>query len=306
MKILILGGNGFIGGNLTKRLKSEGHFVKVIDLKEYPYGASEADEVQIADATTCEFELNQFDRIYQLGADMGGAGFVFTGDNDADILNNSLSINLNVLRQAKEQGFKGKIFYSSSVCCYPDEVEGVETDAYPANPPSNYGWEKLTSERVYLAYAKNYGLDTRIARFHNCFGPYGTYEGGREKSPAAICRKVYQADKEIEIWGNGEQLRPFIFIDDLLDGIEALMSSDFHGPVNLGPSEGITINQMIDIVCGIAHKWPHRNYVEGPTGGQTRNANNNLARTRLKWFPKRDLKESFETTYNWIKSEYEK
>ena len=241
-----------------------------------------------------------------MGANMGGAGFVFTGDNDAEILTNSLSINLNVLKQAKEQDFKGTIFYSSSVCCYPDEVEGKEADAYPANPPSNYGWEKLTSERLYLAYAKNYGINSRIARFHNTFGPYGTYEGGREKSPAAICRKVYQAKDEIEIWGDGKQLRPFIYIDDLLDGIEALMQSNHTTPVNLGPSEGITINELVDKICNIAGKSLKKKYIDGPTGGQTRYANNDLAQKVLNWKPKRDLTEGLVKTYLWIKEMLDK
>ena len=249
--------------------------------------------------------LKDFDRVYQLAAEMGGAGYVFTGENDADILTNSLAINQAILRKAVLDNFKGTIFYSSSVCVYPAGVEGKESNAYPANPPSNYGWEKLTSERLYFAYAKNYGLNVRVARFHNCFGPYGTYDGGREKSPAAICRKVLLAGKEIEIWGNGEQLRPFIFIEDLSDGIEALMQSDYVGPVNLGPDRGITINQMIDIVCEIAHKWPLRKYIDGPTGEQERYANNDIAKRELGWSPKRDLKESLEIIYNWIKSRYE-
>lgn len=308
-KALVIGAGGFIGHNLVKRLKSEGWHVNAVDLKKPLYEKSRADLFAVEDARTLRWSShygkgwNGFDRIYQLGADMGGAGFVFTGDNDADILTNSLDINLHVLEELKKADYKGKIFYSSSVCAYPDEVDGVEGDAYPANPPSNYGWEKLTSERLYQAYQKNYAIDVRIARFHNCFGPYGTYEGGREKSPAAICRKVVKADTEIEVWGNGEQLRPFIFIDDLLDGIEALMTSDFQGPVNLGPSEGITINKMIDIVCEIAGKTLTKKYIDGPTGGQTRNANNDLAQKELNWKPKRDLRESLEITYNWIKEQ---
>lgn len=305
-KILIAGHGGFIGHNLAKRMKVDGWHVTGVDLKTCPYENSPVDVEYVMDIREYQSDdWSQFERIYVLAAQMGGANYVFTGDNDADILSDSLSINIHVLQELKKANYKGKIFYSSSVCCYPDEVEGKEENAYPANPPSNYGWEKLTSERLYMAYAKNYGVDSRIARFHNCFGPYGTYEGGREKSPAAICRKVIQADKEIEIWGNGEQLRPFIFIEDLLDGIEALMQSDYKEPVNLGPSEGITINQMVDMVCEIAGKWPLRKYVKGPTGGQTRNANNDLARRVLKWQPRRDLKESFEKTYNWIKSQYE-
>jgi len=239
-------------------------------------------------------------------AEMGGAGYVFTGDNDADILVNTLSINQVVARKTVIDKFGGILFYASSVCVYPAGVNGKESDAHPANPPSNYGWEKLTSERIYFAHAKNCGLNVRVARFHNTFGPYGTYDGGREKSPAAICRKVIKADKEIEIWGNGEQLRPFIFIEDLLDGIEALMQSNFVGPVNLGPSESITINQMVDIVCEIAHKWPIRRYIDGPTGEQERHANCEMAKRELDWQPKGDLRESLEVTYNWIKSQYEK
>ncbi len=308
-KALIIGGHGFIGSHLVKRLKNEGFYVKVVDLKEFPYGETPADRAYIMDIRNFHNEegvdWNQFDRIYQVAADMGGAGFVFTGDNDADILTNSLSINLHVLQELKKANYQGKIFYSSSVCAYPDEVKGVESDAYPANPPSNYGWEKLTSERLYQAYSKNYGVNSRIARFHNCFGPYGTYDGGREKSPAAICRKVIKAEKEIEIWGNGEQLRPFIYIADLLDGIEALMQSDYKEPVNLGPSEGITINQMVDIVSEIAGKELTKKYIEGPTGGQTRNANNELAQKVLDWKPKWAFRDAIALTYLWIKEQIE-
>ena len=316
-KALVIGASGFIGHNLVKRLKAESWYVQGLDLKRPEYELTSADKFLQIDARDLDYwgfekegsyfdwDFNDFDRIYQLAADMGGAGFVFTGDNDAEILTNSLSINIHVLKELKKANYKGKIFYSSSVCCYPDEVPGVESDAYPANPPSNYGWEKLTSERLYQAYRKNYGLDTRIARFHNCFGPYGTYEGGREKSPAAICRKVYQATDEIEIWGDGNQLRPFIFIDDLLDGIEALMNSDFLGPVNLGPSEGITINELIDKVCSIAGKKLKKKYIPGPTGGAKRYANNELAKEKLNWEPKRDMTESLIKTYTWIAKQYE-
>lgn len=312
-KACVIGAGGFIGHNLIKRLKEEGWYVHGLDLKYPLYEETQADKFETGNASivyqdlsTSEFTWNDYTRIYQLAADMGGAGFVFTGDNDADILTNSLSINIHVLKELKKAGYKGKIFYSSSVCAYPDEVEGKEADAYPASPPSNYGWEKLTSERLYSAYRKNYGLDTRIARFHNCFGPYGTYEGGREKSPAAICRKVIEATNEIEIWGNGEQLRPFIYIDDLLDGIEALMTSDFHGPVNLGPDSGITINDMVDVISNHAGKFLVKKYVDGPTGGQTRNANNDLAKEKLGWSPKIPVAIGLYKTYDWIKSEMSK
>ncbi len=303
-RALVIGAGGFIGHNLVKRLKSEGWYVVGVDLKYPLYEKSDADEFLVSDIRRVDI-IRDYERIYQLAADMGGAGFVFTGDNDADILTNSLSINLHVLQELKKANYKGKIFYSSSVCGYPDEVEGKESDAYPANPPSNYGWEKLTSERLYLAYRKNYGVNTRIARFHNCFGPYGTYEGGREKSPAAICRKVIQAKDEIEIWGNGEQLRPFIYIEDLLDGIEALMTSEYGGVVNLGPddSQSITINQMVDIACEIGGKKLKKVYIEGPTGGQIRHANNDLAQKVLGWKPRRDFKDSLRATYDWIESQ---
>lgn len=306
-KALVIGGGGFIGHNLVKRLKKEGWWVKGFDLKYPVYEKTSADEFRIGDASKEVNVIDQsYDRIYQLAADMGGAGFIFTGENDADILNTSASINLNVLRQMREVkdiGI-GKIFYSSSVCCYPDGVRGVESDAYPANPPSDYGFEKLFSERAYLAYHRNYGIDVRIARFHNCFGPYGTYEGGREKAPAAICRKVLKSDGEVEVWGDGTQLRPFIYIEDLLDGIEALMESNFTGPVNLGPSEGITIDQLVYAVADIAGKDITIRHVKGPTGGYVRNANNDLAQMKLKWKPKWPLTDALKETYNWIKQQY--
>lgn len=299
----VIGAGGFIGHNLVKRLKSEGWEVTGVDLKFPLYEESPADDFFALDARVLNWEWNRFDRVYQLAAQMGGAGYVFTGDNDAEILSDSLSINIHVLKELKKAEYKGKIFYSSSVCAYPDDVAGHESDAYPANPPSNYGWEKLTSERLFLSYAKNYGLDVRIARFHNCFGPYGTYEGGREKAPAAVCRKVAQAEGEIEIWGDGEQLRPFIFIEDLLDGIEKLMQSNYTLPVNLGPDSGITINQLVDAVCGIAGKILSKRYIKGPIGGQHRHANNYTAQEVLKWEPRWELGDALKITYEWIKGE---
>ncbi len=305
-KALVIGGGGFIGHNLVKRLKKEGWFVSVVDLKKCPYEESPADTYHVADIRSVFFGFEAFDRIYQLAADMGGAGFVFTGENDAEILTNSLSININLLNVLARSKYKGTVLYSSSVCSYPAEVEGKESDAYPANPPSNYGWEKLTSERLYLAYAKKYGLDIRIARFHNTFGPYGTYDGGREKFPAATCRKVAKAEKEIEVWGDGKQERPFIFIEDLLDGIEALMQSDFKEPINLGPDESVTINEMVDLVCEIAGKQLKKKHVEGPTGEQKRQASCQLAKEKLNWKPKTSLKDAFTITYNWINEQVTK
>jgi len=303
-KALVTGAAGFIGHNLCKRLKKQGWTVVGVDRKTPEFETSVCDMFLIDDARHLNLEdlnLDSFSRIYQLAAEMGGAGYVFTGDNDADILSHSSEININLLEQLK--GFKGKVFYSSSVCAYPDEVEGKESDAYPANPPSNYGWEKLFSERLYLACAKNYGLDVKIARFHNTFGPYGAYKGGREKAPAALCRKIIESDGEIEIWGDGEQLRPFIYIEDLLDGIEALMQSSITGPVNLGPSEGITINQLIERIGKISGKDFTIKYIPGPTGGQTRHANNDMAQKELGWQPKRNLDESLKETYEWIKEQ---
>lgn len=298
---LVIGAGGFIGSNLVRRLKSEGWHVTGVDLKYPEFAESPANVFLIRDASVAQFIDTYYDRIYQLAADMGGAGFVFTGENDANIMTNSAGININVLRQVQVVGC-GAIFYSSSVCVYPDGVEGREEQAWPAHPPSNYGVEKLFSENLYLSYAKNYGLNVKIARFHNTFGPNGCFEGGREKSPAAICRKVVQSDGTIELWGDGEQVRPFIYIDDLLDGIEALMQSDFSGPVNLGPSEGITINQLVDIVEQWSGKTLERKYIPGPTGEKVRHANNNLAKEKLGWEPKCPLGGSLIATYEWIKS----
>jgi GDP-D-mannose 3', 5'-epimerase len=308
-RALVVGAGGFIGHNLVRRLKNEGWHVTGIDLVHPKFEPSPADEFNIVDAAHGHVVDKHYHRIYQLAADMGGAGHVFTGANDAEILANSAGININVLNQARQMGV-GAIFYSSSVCVYPDDVVGREEDAYPANPPSNYGFEKLFSERLYLALAKNHGLNVRIARFHNCFGPFGTFEGGREKAPAAICRKVVEAADggEIEIWGDGEQLRPFIFIEDLLDGIEALMRSGLREPVNLGPISGdeVTINQLVDMACRVSGKQLRKNHVPGPTGGQTRRANNDLARKELSWSPRRNLKESLELTYRWVESQIER
>ena len=297
-----IGSSGFIGNNLVRRLQSEGWTVYGMDVKYPEY--KKPHFFHPCDASQADFsEFFGFDRIYQLAANMGGAGFVFTGENDVEILTNSSSINLNLLRQAAQHKYQGTIFYSSSVCVYPAECEGKENDAYPANPPSNYGWEKLFSERLYQAYAKKYGLNVKIARFHNTFGPYGTYEGGREKFPAAVCRKVAQAKDEIEIWGDGLQERPFIFIEDLLDGIEALVVSDFSGPVNLGPEETVTINETVDLVCEIAGKNLVKKHIDGPTGEIKRHTSIELAKEKLNWSPWRDFRESLAITYQWIEQQ---
>lgn len=241
---------------------------------------------------------------------MGGAGYVFSGDHDADIIHNSAMINLNIAEALK--GSKTKIFYSSSACMYPQQIQGdvnnpglKESDAYPGNPDSEYGWEKLFSERLYLAYARNYGLDIRIARFHNIYGPEGTYEGGREKAPAAICRKVVHAESEIEIWGDGEQTRSFLYINDCIEAVRRLMESDFHGPVNIGSEEMVSINSLAEMVMVIANKPLSIKHIDGPQGVRGRNSDNTLIFEKLIWAPKYSLMEGITKTYNWIKSQWD-
>lgn len=314
-KALVIGAGGFIGSNLVERLKKEGWYVVGLDRKYPEYNDSLADKFIITDARTWEID-RYYDRIYQLAAEMGGAGYIFSGENDYDILTNSLEINLNIARQLfwNNTGFPvnkngrqlkcGTLFYSSSACAYPDGVEGREEDAYPANPPYDYGWEKLISERIYQALARKNGLNIRIARFQNCFGPYGTYKGGREKAPAAISRKIIESNGEIEIWGDGEQIRPFIYIEDLLDGIEVLMQSDFDKPVNIGPSDGITINHLIALLKGISGKEFSVKYIDGPLGERHRRCNNELMKS-LGWEPKWTLGKALNETYQWIKAQYE-
>jgi len=299
---LIIGGGGFIGHNLVKRLKSEGWSVAAVDLKLPEFEPSPADDFILADAT--EWRIDKYyDRIYQLAADMGGAGHIFTGDNDADIMTNSASINLNIAKQAKDKC--GVIFYSSSACVYSPEAaakRAKEEDAYPATPDSNYGWEKLFSERVYQAYAKNYGLNIRLARFNNTYGPLSTYKGGREKSPAAICRKVIEHElygKEIEIWGDGQQVREFVYIDDLLDGIEAILQSDIKTPINIGPETNITIDEMVRILTHDPVK-----HIDGPVGLQIRLTSYDIIKS-LGWKPKVSIEEGLKRTYNWIQTQYE-
>lgn len=309
---LVLGGGGFIGHNLVKRLKREGWTVHAVDLYLPRYEETQADIFWAEDAREYEIvnktprldlkKFEYYDRIYQLAAEMGGAGYIFSGEHDADVLSNSLAINLNITKQAV--GKCGTLFFSSSACAYPDGVEGKEEDAYPANPPFDYGWEKIISERIYQAYARNYGLNIRIARFQNCFGPFGSYKGGREKAPAALSRKIIESNGEIEIWGNGEQVRPFVYIEDLLDGIEILMQSDYKEPVNLGPSEGITINYLIALLKGISGKEFTVKYIKGPTGELHRKCNNDLAKS-LGWEPKVPLGKALAETYSWVKSHYD-
>ena len=275
-KCVVLGAGGFIGGHLVTKLKSRGYWVRGIDIKRHEFKKTDADEFIIADLrdkSAVELVIDDtINEVYQLAADMGGAEFIFTGDNDANIMHNSAIINLHVCEVCVKRGVE-KVFYSSSACIYPehnqldpDNPNCEESSAYPANPDSEYGWEKLFSERLFLSFKRNKGLNVKIARFHNIFGPYGTWRGGREKAPAAICRKVAQSDGEIEIFGDGKQTRSFLFVDECVEGIVRLMESDFSGPVNIGSDEMVTINQLVDIVCDIAQKNATKKHIPGPLG----------------------------------------
>jgi nucleoside-diphosphate-sugar epimerase len=310
---LVCGAGGFIGSHLVKRLKHEGYWVRGVDLKIPEFSNTAADDFQIGDLRDtgfCEKLLEiEVDEIYQLAADMGGAGYIFSGDNDAAVMHNSATINLNML-EASRKAKVGKIFYSSSACIYPeynqrdpDNPKCSEESAYPAAPDSEYGWEKLFSERLYFAFYRNYELDVRVARFHNIFGPEGTWRGGREKAPAAICRKVAEAPENgtIEIWGDGKQTRSFLYIDECLDGIRRLMDShSFRGPVNIGSEEMISINGLVNMVASIAGKTISIKHIEGPLGVRGRNSDNALLREKVKWAPKMPLREGMNITYQWI------
>lgn len=306
-RALVIGAGGFIGHNLVNWLKGEGWFVVGIDLKAPPFENTRADSFVIDDIRRLApvLDYSQYDRIYQLAAQMGGAGYIFTGKNDIDVLSDSVEINLELLKELKD--YRGTIFYSSSVCVYPEGVLGKEADAYPANPPFIYGWEKLTSEQLYQLYAEKYGLNVKIARFHNTFGPHGTFDGERAKAPAALCYKVIKAQDgdKIEVWGNGKQIRPFIFIEDLLIGIEALVTSKFMGPVNLGPDDDqtISIGDFVDRIIGISGKSIGIKYINGPTGEWIRHADNELAKSKLKWQPQISLDEALAITYSWIQNQ---
>ena len=317
-KALVCGAGGFIGSHLVKRLKSEGFWVRGMDLKYPEFSATEADDFLIGDLRdplVCRATVDQhFDEVYQLAADMGGAGFVFTGENDADIMHNSALINLNMLEACHRRNVK-RIFYSSSACMYPeynqmdpDNPNCAEDSAYPANPDSEYGWEKLFSERLYLALHRNYGMEVGVARYHNIFGPEGTWFGGREKAPAAICRKVAQAldGGEIEIWGDGKQTRSFLYIDECLEGTTRLLRSGFTGPVNIGSEEMVTIDTLAHMVMGIAGKELSIKHVPGPQGVRGRSSDNRLIHEKLGWKPTRPLVEGLRATYAWIEDQTRK
>ena len=310
---LVLGAGGFIGGHMVKRLKSEGYWVRGVDKKLHEHEYSHADDFQLADLTLQSDVRNvidqQFDEVYQLAADMGGAGYINTNLYDADVMHNSATINLNVLHRCKEMNIK-KVFFSSSACVYNEELQSTnvnpdcrESSAYPAHPDSEYGWEKLFSERLFHAYNRQHGMQNKVARFHNIFGPYGTWDGGKEKFPAAVCRKIAKANDgdEIEIWGDGEQTRSFLYIDDCIEGIRHLMNSEtFHGPVNIGADQMISINDTVDLVASIAGKTIRKKHIDGPTGVRGRNSNNELIEEKLNWRPSQNLKEGLKETYRWI------
>jgi nucleoside-diphosphate-sugar epimerase len=333
---LVLGAGGFIGSHVVKRLRSEGYWVRGVDLKYPEFSLSEANEFVQGDLKDVNFVerviqfkgylgnfyhfvasqyLDTFDEIYQFAADMGGAGYVFSGENDADIMHNSATINLNVLEAVRQfNDFKSvnktKIFYSSSACMYPEHnqldpnnPDCSEESAYPAAPDSEYGWEKLFSERLFFAYHRNYGIDVRVARYHNIFGPEGTWEGGREKSPAAICRKVAylpETGGAIEVWGDGLQTRSFLYIDECIEATRRMMESDFIGPVNIGSEEMVTINQLVETAARVSGKVVQKTYIDGPLGVRGRNSNNDLIRKELGWDYSQTLEEGIGKTYNWI------
>lgn len=309
---LVCGGGGFIGHHMVRRLKNEGYWVRVADLKRPEFGASEADEYFIGDLTHKDFSrsvLDQcFDEVYQFAADMGGAGFIFTGENDADLMYNSASINLNIVRLAAQYKV-GCLFYSSSACMYPEHNQldpnnpnCAENSAYPAAPDSEYGWEKLFSERIYLAFQRNYQLNVRIGRFHNIFGPEGTWQGGREKAPAAICRKIAGIENggTIEIWGDGLQTRSFLYIDECIEGVRRLVKSEFTRPVNIGSDEMVTINELAAMVSEIARKQVNLKHIPGPLGVRGRNSDNRLIKKELGWAPSAELAAGLVKTYEWI------
>jgi len=324
-RALVLGGGGFIGGHMVRYLKDKSYWVTSVDI-QYDEYSDVSDYFIIANLTNQDvvkeiihFHGEPYDEIYQFAADMGGAGYIFTGENDANVMYNSSIINLNVLNELvkfnADKTKKSKIFYSSSACIYPehnqldpDNPNCEESSAYPANPDSEYGWEKLFSERLYLSFSRNHSVPVRIARYHNVFGPHGAWKGGREKSPAAICRKVAEANDggSIEIWGDGTQTRSFLYVDECVEATYRLMQSDFSGPVNIGSEEMVTINDLVDIVCEVAGKKLTKIHVDGPLGVRGRNSHNDLIRKELQWNYSMTLKDGISKTYEWINTQVHK
>lgn len=314
-RALVCGAGGFIGNHLVTHLKKNNYYVVGVDLKLPLYNNTDADEFIVADLTKKQsvdtILARKFDQIYQLAADMGGAGYVFTEENDANIMHNSTTVNLNVCKSMVEHGIKN-VFFSSSACVYPEHIQTdsatvdlKEDDAYPANPDSNYGWEKLFSERLYSAFAKNYGLNVRIARLHNVFGPMGSYNNGKEKAPAALCRKIALSEGRVDVWGNGNQSRSFLYIDECLQGIDRIVNSNYNKPINLGSELQITINELAQKIAAIANKQIQINNIPGPTGVNARTSNNNLLRQVCGWAPMENLELGLEKTYNWIYKQLE-
>ena len=312
---LVCGAGGFIGSHLVKRLKREGFWVRGVDLKYPEFSPTAADDFVIGDLRdqkVCrDITDRTFDHVYQLAADMGGAGYIFTGEHDADVMHNSGTINLNMADRCRATGV-AKVFYSSSACIYPaynqtdqSNPKCSEDSAYTADPDSEYGWEKLFSERLFLSYMRNYGMQVRIARYHNIFGPEGAWNSGKEKAPAAICRKVAEAPYggEIEIWGDGKQTRSFLYIDECVEGTRRFVDSGFSGPVNIGSEEMVTINQLAEMAMLIAGKKLTIKHIPGPLGVRGRNSDNRLMRERLGWEPKQKLVRGLEMTYRWIETQ---
>lgn len=312
---LVCGAGGFIGGHLVKRLKAEGFWVRGVDLKSNEYAETTADDFVIGDLREQSVVRSvidrRFDEVYQLAADMGGAGYIFTGENDADIMHNSATINLNILDACHKRNIK-RVFYSSSACMYPshnqedpDNPNCAEDSAYPANPDSEYGWEKLFSERLYLAYNRNHGMQCRVARYHNIFGPEGTWSGGKEKAPAAMCRKVAMTEDggEIEVWGDGLQTRSFLYVDECLEGSIRLMRSDWEGPVNIGSDEMIAINGLAQMAIDLSGKSISIRNIPGPEGVRGRNSDNRLINEKMGWSPSLPLRDGMQRTYDWISAQ---
>lgn len=310
--VLVCGAGEFIGHHLVKRLRSEGCWARGVDLKYPRFSETEANDFVIGDLRDQAFVRSifdkEFDEIYQLAADMGGAGYIFTGEHDADVMHNSATINLNILDAARKRNAK-RIFYSSSACIYPEynqrdplNPQCAEDSAYPAAPDSEYGWEKLFSERLYLAYARNYGMEVRIARYHNIFGPEGSWNDGKEKAPAALCRKVAMArpGENIEIWGGGDQTRSFLYVDECVEGTIRLVRSGWTGPVNIGSEEMVSIDQLVDVISDIAGKSIGKRHIPGPLGVRGRNSDNRLIQRTLGWAPRKPLRTGLERTYRWI------
>lgn len=314
-KILVCGAGGFIGTHLVEKLKQQGHYVIGADLKKPVYSETAADEFYVFDLRSqknvSELVTSDIDEIYQLAADMGGAGYIFTGEHDADIMHNSCQINLNILDEIVKKKIK-KVFYSSSACIYPaynqidpDNPLLSEESAYPAEPDSEYGWEKMFSERLYTTFSKNYGIDVRIARFHNIFGPRGSWNNGKEKAPAALCRKVAMCEDNgvIDVWGPGNQTRSFLFIDECIEGIQRIMESDYTQPLNLGSTRMISINDLVFLIGKLVGKSVSIRNVDGPRGVMGRNSDNKLIKETIGWAPDEDLESGLLKTYAWIEEQ---